>query len=298
MDGFVSPLVKKIAEENKVELGQIKGTGLDGRVTKNDILAFLEIRSPSSPSLETQSSEPVAPSSTATTPPHITPISNIRRTIAERMVASLRTSPHVLSVMEADLSRVLAHRAHNKPLFEQDGVNLTLTAYFIAAIVIGLKNNPLVNSSWTEGGMLIHPEINVGMAVSLGAEGLIVPVIRNADTLSLLGIARQVNDLASRARAKKLQPSEVKGGTFSLTNHGQGGSLFAFPIITQPQVGILGTGLMQKRAVVVTDDQGNDSIAIRSMIYLSFVFDHRVLDGEGADAFLNEVKKALENWPV
>ena len=146
--------------------------------------------------------------------------------------------------------------------------------------------------------MLIHPEINIGMAVSLGAEGLIVPVIRNADTLSLLGIARQVNDLASRARAKKLQPFEVKGGTFSLTNHGQGGSLFAFPIITQPQVGILGTGLMQKRAVVVTDEQGSDSIAIRPMIYLSFVFDHRVLDGEGADAFLSDVKKTLENWSL
>ena len=298
VDGFISPLVKKIAEENKVDLSRVKGTGLDGRVTKNDILAFLEKRGSSTPSPETPLAEPAAPAPTPSTSPHIMPISSIRRTIAERMVASLRTSPHVLSVMEADLSRVQAHRALNKPLFEQDGVNLTLTAYFIAAIVVGLKNNPLVNSSWSEEGMLLHPEINIGMAVSLGAEGLIVPVIRNADTLSLLGIARQVNDLASRARTKKLQPFEVKGGTFSLTNHGQGGSLFAFPIITQPQVGILGTGLMQKRAVVVTDEQGSDSIAIRPMIYLSFVFDHRVLDGEGADSFLNDVKKTLENWTL
>ena len=152
--------------------------------------------------------------------------------------------------------------------------------------MVGLKNNPLVNSSWTEEGLIIHPEINIGMAVSLGAEGLIVPVIRNADTLSLLGIAHQVNDLASRARTKKLQPFEVKGGTFSLTNHGQGGSLFASPIITQPQVGILGTGLMQKRAVVVTDEQGNDSIAIRPMIYLSFVFDHRVIGWRRRRCFL------------
>ena len=298
VDGFISPLVKKIAEENKVDLSQVKGTGLDGRVTKNDILTFLDKPTSSGPSPDISVTDSPASAPTQPILSHILPISNIRRTIAERMVASLHTSPHVLSVMEADLSRVQAHRALNKPLFEQDGVNLTLTAYFIAAIVVGLKNNPLVNSSWSEGGMLIHPEINIGMAVSLGAEGLIVPVIRNADTLSLLGIARQVNDLASRARAKKLQPVEVKGGTFSLTNHGQGGSLFAFPIITQPQVGILGTGLMQKRAVVVTDEQGSDSIAIRPMIYLSFVFDHRVLDGEGADRFLSDVKKALENWPL
>ena len=298
-DGFLSPLVRKIAEENKVDLSQVKSSGKEGRITKKDILDFIEARpapgtAPSPAAAE--SALPDVPPSVVSAAPALHPISSIRRTIAERMVASLRTSPHVLTVMEADLSQVQAHRTLNKPLFDQDGVTLTLTAYFIAAIVVGLKNNPLVNSSWTEEGLIIHPEINIGMAVSLGAEGLIVPVIRNADTLSLLGIARQVNDLASRARAKKLQPFEVKGGTFSLTNHGMGGSLFASPIITQPQVGILGTGLMQKRAVVVTDAQGNDSIAIRPMIYLSFVFDHRVLDGEGADAFLNGVKKALENW--
>ena len=297
-ESFISPLVKKIAEENKVDLSRVKGTGLDGRVTKNDIVAYLEKQGTEAPMPGTLITDPHASAPTPSTLPQIVQISSIRRTIAERMVASLRTSPHVLSVMEADLSRVQAHRALNKPLFEQDGVNLTLTAYFIAAIVVGLKNNPLVNSSWIEGGMQIHPEINIGMAVSLGDEGLIVPIIRNADTLSLLGIARQINDLASRARAKKLLPLEVKGGTFSLTNHGQGGSLFAFPIITQPQVGILGTGLMQKRAVVVTDEQDGDSIAIRPMIYLSFVFDHRVLDGEGADAFLNDVKKTLEFWPA
>ena len=142
----------------------------------------------------------------------------------------------------------------------------------------------------------MHADINIGMAVALGAEGLIVPVIKNADTLSLLGIARQVNDLAQRARSKKLKPVEVRGATFSLTNHGTGGSLFATPIITLPQVGILGTGAMEKRAVVVTDKLGNDAIAIRPMIYLSFVFDHRVLDGESADAFLTTVKEKLEIW--
>jgi pyruvate/2-oxoglutarate dehydrogenase complex dihydrolipoamide acyltransferase (E2) component len=212
------------------------------------------------------------------------------------MTESLNTSAHVLTVMEADLSRVEAHRRLNKPLFAQDGVRLTLTAYFISAITSALKAYPKVNSSWTEEGLLIHPDINIGMAVSLGEEGLIVPVIKNADTLSLLGIARQVNDLAERARAKKLKPEEVRGGTFSLTNHGMSGSLFASPIITQPQVGILGTGLVQKRAVIITDEQGNDSIAIRPMVYLSFVFDHRVLDGEGADNFLGKVKETLESW--
>jgi 2-oxoglutarate dehydrogenase E2 component (dihydrolipoamide succinyltransferase) len=212
------------------------------------------------------------------------------------MIESLSTSAHVLTVMEADLSRVEAHRKLNKPLFEQDGVRLTFTAYFITAISAALKSNPKVNSSWTEGGLLIHPEINIGMAVSLGEEGLIVPVIKNADTLSLLGIARQVNDLAERARSKKLKPEEVRGGTFSLTNHGMSGSLFATPIITQPQVGILGAGLVQKRAVVLTDAQGSDSIAIRPMVYLSFVFDHRVLDGEGADNFLGKMKEMLETW--
>jgi len=175
-------------------------------------------------------------------------------------------------------------------------VRLTLTAYFIAAIVNGLKVYPKVNSSWTDEGLLIHPDVNIGMAVSLGEEGLIVPVIKHAETLSLLGIAQKVNDLAERARAKKLKPEEVQGGTFSLTNHGMSGSLFATPIITQPQVGILGTGMVQKRAIVMTDAEGNDMITIRPMVYLSFVFDHRVLDGEGADNFLRAVVSHLENW--
>lgn len=294
-NGFLSPLVRKMAAENNVDLSQIKGSGQEGRITKKDVLDFIG-----------HQGEPAVIATPVKTTPTITlastsdkglhPISGLRRTIADRMVDSMRTSPHVLTVMEADLSRVLAHRAINKQLFEQDGINLTLTAYFISSIMAGLKSNPIVNSSWTDDGLIIHPDINIGMAVSLGSEGLIVPVIKNADSLSLLGIARQVNDLANRARTKKLLPDDVKGGTFTLTNHGLGGSLFASPIIVQPQVGILGTGLMQKRAVVISEDQGNDSISIRPMIYLSFVFDHRVLDGEGADTFLKVVKETLENW--
>jgi 2-oxoglutarate dehydrogenase E2 component (dihydrolipoamide succinyltransferase) len=215
----------------------------------------------------------------------------IRKQIAEHMVMSKQTSPHVLTVMEADMSRVVKHRSTNKEMFERDGVNLTFTPYFMIAIVSGLKANPDVNASWTDEGIRIHKDINLGMATSLGEEGLIVPVIKGADNLSLLAMARTVNDLAARARSKKLQPDEVKGGTFTLTNHGTSGSLFAFPVINQPQSGILGVGAMHKRVVVI-----DDAIAIRPMVYLSFTFDHRILDGAAADRFLMKVKEALESW--
>ena len=204
---------------------------------------------------------------------------------------SKHTSPHVLTVMEADLSKVIAHQNANMELFARDGITLTFTAYFMMAIVAGLKTYPMANSSWTDEGVIVHKAINIGMATSLGQEGLIVPIIKNADHLSLLAMARSVNDLASRARGKKLQPDEVKGGTFTLTNHGVSKSLFSFPIINQPQCGILGVGAMQKRVVVI-----DDAIAIRPMIYLSFVFDHRILDGASADWFLAKVKDTLENW--
>jgi 2-oxoglutarate dehydrogenase E2 component (dihydrolipoamide succinyltransferase) len=207
------------------------------------------------------------------------------------MVMSKHTSPHVLTVMEADMQRVVKHQSANKGTFARDSVNLTFTAYFMMAIVAGLKAYPNVNSSWTDEGILVHKAINIGMATSLGEEGLIVPVIKDADNLSLLAMARAVNDLANRARSKKLQPDDVKGGTFTLTNHGISGSLFAFPVINQPQSGILGVGAMQKRVVVI-----DDAIAIRPMVYLSFVFDHRILDGALADAFLTKVKETLENW--
>ena len=212
------------------------------------------------------------------------------------MVHSERTSPHVTTVMEVDLSRVVAHREANKAAFARDGVNLTFTAYFIAAIVAGLKAYPLVNSSWSDEGLLVHQQINIGMATSLGDEGLIVPVIKDADSLSLLGLARTINDLANRARAKKLQPDEVKGGTFTITNHGISGSLFATPIINQPQCGILGVGAIQKRAVVISDKALGDVIAIRPMVYLSLTFDHRILDGASADYFLAKVVESLQNY--
>jgi len=289
--GFISPVVAKIAAEHGVNLSQVPGTGLNGRITKNDVLAFVES---GKSKVESQKSQPSNLQPSTLKPmegDQLIKHTTMRKSIAQHMVESKHTSPHVLTVMEADMSRVAKHRAANKAVFEKDGVNLTFTAYFMTAIVAGLKAFPIVNSSWSDEGVLVHKNINIGMATSLGEEGLIVPVIKGADNHSLLAMARSVNDLANRARNKKLQPDEVKGGTFTLTNHGISGSLFAFPVINQPQCGILGIGAMQKRVVVI-----EEAIAIRPMVYMSFVFDHRILDGASADWFLAKVKETLENW--
>ena len=291
--GFVSPVVAQIAAEHGVDLSRIRGTGLNGRITKNDVLEFVHAR-PSSEAPTAQSH--ALPGATRVAGDQLVKHTTIRRQIAEHMVLSQKTSPHVLTVMEADIGRVAAHRDSNKALFEREGVKLTFTAYFIAAVATALKAFPIANSTWTEAGVLLHGAINIGMATSLGDDGLIVPVIKGADNLTLLAIARSVNDLAARARARKLRPDEVRGGTFTLTNHGIGGSLLAMPIINQTQCVILGTGAIQKRVVVVSDAAGNDAISVRPMIYLSLVFDHRILDGASADAFLARVKQALESW--
>jgi 2-oxoglutarate dehydrogenase E2 component (dihydrolipoamide succinyltransferase) len=290
--GFVSPVVARMAAEHKVELSRVRGTGLNGRITKNDVLEFVRTR----PGDAAGAPAHAAPAVTRAAGDQLLRHTTIRRQIAEHMLLSQKTSPHVLSVMEADMSRVVAHRDSNKALFEREGIKLTYTPYFIAAIVAALKSHPLANSSWTEEGVLVHGAINVGMATSLGEEGLIVPVIKGADHLSLLATARSVNDLAQRARNRKLQPEEVRGGTFTLTNHGIGGSLFAMPIINQPQCAILGTGAIQKRVVAVTAADGSDALAVRLVVYLSLVFDHRILDGASADAFLATVKRTLESW--
>ena len=293
--GFISPVVAKIAAEHGVDLSQVSGTGLNGRITKNDVLAFVE---GGKLKVESRASQAATLQPSNLQPGTLIKHTTMRKSIAQHMVESKHTSPHVLTVMEADLSRVSKHRAANKAAFERDGVNLTFTAYFMMAIVAGLKAYPQTNSSWTDEGLLVHKNVNLGMAVSLGEDGLIVPVIKNADNLSLLAMARSINDLANRARAKKLQPDEVKGGTFTLTNHGVSGSLFAFPVINQPQAGILGIGAMQKRVVVIPGKNGSseDAIAIRPMVYMSFVFDHRILDGASADWFLAKVKETLETW--
>lgn len=218
------------------------------------------------------------------------PFTNMRRSIAEHMVRSKQTSPHVTTIFEFDFTNVDKHRRAHKEQFTRDGANLTFTAYIVAATVAALKKHPLVNSTWTDEGIELKPEINIGMATAVD-DGLIVPVIKNADSLNLLGIARAVNDLAHRARNKQLKPADVQGGTFSITNHGVSGSLFATPIINQPQCGILGVGMIEKRVKVI-----DDAIAIRTMAYVGLTFDHRILDGASADNFVATIKEEIENW--
>ncbi|MEJ2597219.1 MAG: dihydrolipoamide acetyltransferase family protein [Anaerolineales bacterium] len=303
--GFISPVVAKIASENQINLYEVTGTGQGGRITKKDVLAYLEKRPVAEPAprVEPPAVPVTAPAQSAPLPSEpapqageILPLNPVRRAIAEHMVFSKHTSPHVTTVMEADLSQVFAHRQANKEQFKRDGVNLTFTAYFVTAIIAALKALPIVNSSWSEEGIQIHRDINIGMATSMGASGLIVPVIKNADSFSLLGLARTINDLSNRARNRQLKPEEVKGGTFTITNHGTSGSLFATPIINQPQCAILGVGVIQKRVVVISDAAGNDSIAIRPMVYVSLTFDHRILDGAMGDSFLSRVVEYLQNW--
>jgi 2-oxoglutarate dehydrogenase E2 component (dihydrolipoamide succinyltransferase) len=206
------------------------------------------------------------------------------------MVRSKHTSPHVTTIFEFDFSVVAAHRAANKERFARDGANLTYTAYIVAATVAALKAHPIVNSSWIDDAIELKRDINIGIAAAI-EDGLIVPVIKNADSLNLLGLARAINGLAERARNKQLKPADVQGGTFSITNHGTSGSLFATPIINQPQCGILGVGKIEKRVKVI-----DDAIAIRPLAYVGLTFDHRILDGATADAFMTTIKDHIENW--
>ncbi len=295
--GFLSPVVRRIAAERGVDPSAVVGTGAGGRVTKEDILAFVAARE-AGPSAGAAAGTPAGAGGAAhgATRAERRPHSSLRRRIAERMIDSQRTSAHVLTVAEADLSAVVAHRAANRDGFAGEGVKLTLSAYFVSVLARSLRRFPMMNSSWTDDGMLIHPEVNIGVAVSLGDGGLIVPVVRKADELGLIETAREIDRLAAAARAGELNGEDVRGGTFTLTNYGTTGSLVAAPIINQPQIGILGTGTLQKRPVVITSDSGVDSIAIRPMVYLSLVFDHRALDGEAASGFLRSVKEGLEGW--
>jgi len=307
--GFISPVVAKMAAEHGLDLSQVPGTGQAGRITKKDVLAFLERRPTAAPPAPWEEpglgelfrpSEEVGAAKPAAAPGTILPLDVVRRSIADHMLRSRHTSAHVTTVMEADLSRVIAHRQAHKEKFQREGVSLTFTAYFAAAAVTALKQVPLVNASWSDQGIVLHRQVNVGVAVSLGDKGLIVPVIRDADQLSLQALAGALNDLAERARSRKLRPEEVQGGTFTITNHGTSGSLLATPIINQPQSAILGVGVMQKR-VVVLEGKGPtgepaDSIAIRPMVYLTLTFDHRILDGAIGDQFLGLVVQRLQQW--
>lgn len=301
--GRISPVVSRIAAEHDVDLNQVSGTGRDGRITKNDILDFIEGRPelaekeplagstrPAIPREPAAFAEASQPGAATAIPGEIMALSSMRRAIAEHMVRSKHTSPHVTTVFEVDFAAVAAHRSANKARFAQDGAKLTFTAYVVSAAVQALRAHPIVNSSWTDKGILVHEAINIGLAAAVD-DGLIVPVLKQADGLSLLGLARAINDLADRARTKQLQPDEVQGSTFTLTNHGVSGSLFATPIINQPQCAILGLGKIEKRVKVI-----GDAIAIRPLAYASLTFDHRILDGATADAFMSSFKDTLENW--
>ena len=280
---LASPLARKVAAQRGVDLNLLRGSALNGRITKQDVLDAAEERDRDLGGETTLGGDETRPHSTT------------RRRIAERMMESLGSTAQVLTVMEADLGEVLADREVHRGEFEQRGVHLTLTAYFASVVARALRDHPIMNASWTDQGMVYHGAIHLGIAVSLGPEGLLVPVIRNADRLSLFETATAIQDLAQRARERKVGVEELRGGTFTITNHGTSGSLFATPILVKGQGGILGIGALQKRPVVL-QVQGQDVIAIRPMAYLSLVFDHRILDGAEADAFLMSVKRALETW--
>lgn len=309
--GRISPVVSRMAEEHGIDLYQVEGTGRNGRITKHDMQAFLDSRQTSSEQSAVGREQPAearttqgtaAPASNAPATSNVQlapsdtvqPMTAMRRMIAKHMVESKRTSPHVTTVFEIDFSAVVTHRKQHKADFAAQGVKLTFTPYIMQAVAAALREYPMANSSWSDDGVVLRGAVNVGMATAID-NGLIVPVIKGADELNLLGMARRVNDLAERARANRLKPDEVAGGTFTVTNHGVSGSVFATPIINQPQVGILGVGKIQKRVVVVEGEFG-DTMAIRPISFLSFTFDHRVLDGASADAFVAAVVNKLENW--
>ncbi|MGA3323183.1 MAG: dihydrolipoamide acetyltransferase family protein [Terriglobia bacterium] len=294
-----SPLVRRIAREHNVDLNQVKGTGLGGRVSKKDILDFIDQRrgsgTPAPPLPATAPARPVA----QTTPPpmvfteatQIVPMTPMRQKIAEHMVMSKRTSAHVYTVVEVEMTRVVATRERFKEEFEQrNGIKLTFTPFFVRACVETIRELPIFNSSVDGANIIYKRDVNIGIAVAL-ENGLIVPVIKRADEKNFLGIARAVQDLADRARSKRLSVDDVQGGTFTVTNPGIFGGLFGLPIINQPQVAILGVGTIEKRPVV-----RDDAIAIRNMAYLSLSFDHRVIDGEMAQRFMQKVRRILENW--
>lgn len=299
----ISPVVARMATEHNLDLTEIEGTGRDGRITKRDVLAYMEAEDESAeapPSTQATSpkanekpkatSSAVASISTTEMNGELMPLNGMRRAIAEHMVLSKHTSPHATTVFEFDYTNVAKHRAANKAQFEKDGAKLTYMPYLIHAVATALKAHPLVNSSWTDEGIFLKRDINIGIAVAV-ERGLIVPIIKQADSMNLLGIARALTEIAERARTNKLMPQELQGGTFSITNHGASGSLIGTPIINQPQVGILGVGVIEKRVKVI-----NDAIAIRQSAFVSFSFDHRVLDGATADAFVMDIKQHIEAY--
>jgi 2-oxoglutarate dehydrogenase E2 component (dihydrolipoamide succinyltransferase) len=291
--GRNSPAVRRLLSEHKLHAADVRGTGAGGRVTVEDVLEHVaKKRQPASPSTREQ---PAAPQSAGQG--RRVPHTSIRKRIAERMVESLlHTAPHVTTIFEVDLSAVLAHRAKHRADFEQRGASLTLTAYFLAACVDAIREIPEANSRWTEDALEVYDTIDIGVGTAVEGKGLVVPVVRSVQSLDLFGIAQSLADLVARAREDKLTPADVRGGTFTISNHGVSGSLVATPIvINQPQSAILGVGKLEKRAVVV-DENGADKIVVRPRCYVTLTLDHRVMDGHRANRFLQVLVAKLENW--
>ena len=307
-----SPLVRKIAEEHGIDIKQLEGTGMSGRVTKNDILSFIESGSPAPQraAVPAAAGSQVAPQATAAfgapgtqqlaalkpgEGDRVEQMSVMRKKISEHMVLSRRTSAHVTTVYEVDMSKVAKLRDENRASFQsRTGTKLTYMPFIFKAVTDAIRKFPIFNAQVTGDQIIYKRDINLGMAVALDG-GLIVPVIKRADDLSISGLARAANDLADRARTKQLKPDEVAGGTFTITNPGVFGGLFGTPIINQPQLAILGVGKIEKRPKVLTTPDGEDYIAIRHMVYFALSFDHRVIDGADAEKFLAYIKDHLEN---
>jgi pyruvate dehydrogenase E2 component (dihydrolipoamide acetyltransferase) len=291
-----SPLVRKLAKEHSVDLAQVQGTGLGGRVTKQDILAFVE-KAPEAAAAPAASRPAAAPTpAPAPIPGELVPLTKMRSIIAQRMIESRRTSAHVHCMFEVDLTRIANIRNKQKSGFEQrNGARLTFMPFFVRGTIIALQQFPIINASLEGDSVRYHRNINVGIAVALDW-GLIVPVLKNADEKNFLGLQRGITDLGERARGKKLLPADIEGSTFTITNPGQFGAVFGLPIINQPNSAILGIGGISKQPLVITDDAGSDSIAIRSVVHLTLGYDHRLIDGAVADQFMAYLKKVLENW--
>jgi 2-oxoglutarate dehydrogenase E2 component (dihydrolipoamide succinyltransferase) len=306
-----SPLVRKIAREHGVSLSQITGTGLGGRITKQDIMQFIETQGSQPAHVETaapavprtmseaKGSAPAPaprPAAPAPYPGDLVPMSNMRRLIAKHMIESRRTSAHVHCMYEVDFTRIVNLRQKLKSGFEQrHGARLTFMPFFVRAAVMAIQQWPIVNANIEGENIRYHRNINMGIAVALDW-GLIVPVLKNAGDLNFLGLQRGITDLGERARTKKLKPEDVEGSTFTITNPGQFGAVFGLPIINQPNSAIMGVGGIMKQPMVITDKDGNDSIAIRSVVHLTLGYDHRLIDGAVADQFMAQVKKNLETW--
>jgi len=304
-----SPLVRKLAREHNVDLASVSGTGTGGRVTKQDVLDFVEHRA-AAPIAAPASRPAAAPApvvipgdrgpQTARFSPtgveDLVPMSQMRKIIAQRMIESRRTSAHVHCMFEVDMTRIVNLRNKLKNGFEQRyGARLTFMPFFVRAAIIALQQYSIVNSSLEGDSVRYHKHVNAGIAVALDW-GLIVPVLKSADELNFLGLQRGITDLGERARSKKLMPADVEGATFTITNPGQFGAVFGLPIINQPNVAIMGVGGITKQPMVITDKDGADSIAIRSVVHLTLGYDHRIVDGAMADQFMAVVKKTLENW--